>query len=97
MTPYCDYQAEQGALIRSRLMGAKSGHLTVPHSIPPSMDLPLAAKALRLPWQIYLWWRKELSIWRAIRELEGLNDHSLKDIGLNRGSIEYEVRNAQPK
>jgi uncharacterized protein YjiS (DUF1127 family) len=75
---------------------AKSGHLTVPRAIPSAHGPhALALKVWRLPWRAYLWWRKETSIRQAIRELEELSDHALKDIGLTRGSIEEHVRNAQ--
>jgi uncharacterized protein YjiS (DUF1127 family) len=41
---------------------------------------------------IYRSWIREANVQQAIRELEQLDDHSLKDIGLQRGSIEAQVR-----
>jgi uncharacterized protein YjiS (DUF1127 family) len=38
--------------------------------------------------------KEELAIRRAMRELEQLDDHALKDIGLQRGEIEGRVRTA---
>jgi uncharacterized protein YjiS (DUF1127 family) len=54
----------------------------------------LAAKALR---QTYRQWLDEANIRQAIRNLEGLDDHTLKDIGLQRGAIESHVRTGRRK
>jgi uncharacterized protein YjiS (DUF1127 family) len=74
-------------------MRTRYGQLTVPHFIP-SAKAPrsLAAKALRLPSQIYKRWLDEANIRQEIRDLEELDDHTLKDIGLQRGAIESHVR-----
>jgi uncharacterized protein YjiS (DUF1127 family) len=77
-------------------MRAKSAYVTVLNSIPHKDSL-LAAKALQLPWQIYLRWRKEVSIRRSIRELDQLDDYALRDIGVDRGAIEYLVRYGRTK
>ena len=79
-------------------MITKYGQLTLPLSIPSSKaSRSLAAKALRLPSQIYRWWLDEANIRQAIRDLEGLDDHTLKDIGLQRGTIESHVRTGRRK
>jgi uncharacterized protein YjiS (DUF1127 family) len=57
----------------------------------------LAAKALCLPLMIYRWWVDETKIRQSIHELEQLDDHTLKDIGLQRGSIESHVRTGRRK
>jgi uncharacterized protein YjiS (DUF1127 family) len=76
-------------------MMTKYGQLTVPRSSPsPKASSSLAAKALR---QIYRRWLDEANIRRAIRDLAGLDDHTLKDIGLQRGAIESHVRTGRRK
>jgi uncharacterized protein YjiS (DUF1127 family) len=79
-------------------MTTKYGQLTAPRSIPSSKaPRSLSAKALQLPSQVFRWWLREANIRQAIRDLEQLDDHTLKDIGLQRGAIENHVRTGRGK
>ena len=40
----------------------------------------------------YAWWSRRRALARTRRELHALNDHMLKDLGLQRGSIEARFR-----
>jgi uncharacterized protein YjiS (DUF1127 family) len=79
-------------------MITKYGQSAVPRSIPASRaQRSVAAKALCLPLLIYRRWADEMKIRQAIRDLEQFDDHALKDIGLQRGSIENQVRTGRRK
>jgi uncharacterized protein YjiS (DUF1127 family) len=79
-------------------MITKYGQSAVPRSIPASRaQRSLALKALCLPLLIYRCWVDETKIRQATRDLEQLDDHTLKDIGLQRGSIESHVRSGRRK
>ena len=74
------------------------GQLTAPRSIASSRThRSFFAKTLRLPSDAYRWSLDEAKIRRAIRQLEQLDDHALKDIGLQRGAIESQVRMGRRK
>ena len=69
------------------------GQLTAPRSIDASRaHSSFFGKTLRLPSEVYRRWLDEAKIRKAIRELEQLDDRSLKDIDLQRGAIESQVR-----
>jgi uncharacterized protein YjiS (DUF1127 family) len=70
-----------------------SGLLTTHRSLASSKPRrSLAASLLRLFVPAYRSWIREASLRQAIRELDQLDDHTLKDIGLQRGSIEAQLR-----
>ena len=79
-------------------MMTKYGPWTALRSIPSSEPRrSIRTEAMRLPSQIYRWCLREAKIRQAIRELEQLDDHALKDIGLQRGAIESLIRAGRTK
>lgn len=54
----------------------------------------MAAAARRLAWLVAAI-AHELRLRRGMRQLEAMDDHMLKDIGLRRGEIEYSVRHGR--
>src|SRR5262245_2094771 len=82
----CSHQQET---IMTTTSGLVATHRSISSSKP---QRSLAASLLRPFVPIYRNWVREASLRQAIRELEQLDDHTLKDIGLQRGSIAAQVR-----
>ena len=68
--------------------------LTISHDEPRSLRSGFLANFLAICAEIGHARRRA----QTIRRLRGLNDHQLRDIGLERGALEhYEVLNGDPK
>jgi uncharacterized protein YjiS (DUF1127 family) len=79
-------------------MITKYGQLTAHRSIASTRaHRSFFAETLQLSSEVYKRWADEAKIRKAIRELEELDDHALKDIGLQRGAIESQVRAGRRK
>jgi uncharacterized protein YjiS (DUF1127 family) len=83
---------------KETVMVSGTRQLTVSPAVSVSIaHLSAVAKAARLSTRLCQRWLQERRIQRAIRELEQLDDHTLEDIGLQRGTIESHVRTASRK